>query len=254
MVIAANDETMRKTLKTQQGFWLFGKRQRHTKTSEVDTVENIIEYSTKLENIDAAKILRIHRYRDIEAVRKDVREAAERHALEALELLDVRFFYQRQKVIDLTADKLLIGEGTAFHCRAFEGILQESEEVVLFLLSTGKALDNRVQRYLANFEVLEALFLETAGWLAIEAVTRIFALHLRKEISPEGFGLTARMGPGYSYKVAGDKTSWDLLEQRQLFEQFKGCSLPIELLDSCAIWPKLSRSGLYGLVRKSQHK
>ncbi len=213
-------------------------------------MNDIIEYSTKLEKLDAAKILRIHRYRDIEAVRKDVREAAERHALEALDLLDIQIFYQRQKVIDLTADRLLIGKGTEFHCPAFEGILQESEEVVLFLLSTGVDLDSRVQNYLANFEVLEALFLETAGWLAIEAATRKFAFHLRKEISPDGFGLTARMGPGYSYKIDGEKTSWDLLEQHLLFEQFEGHSLPIKLLDSCAIWPKLSRSGMYGLVPK----
>ena len=56
-------------------------------------------------------------------------------------------------------------------------------------------LDQRVQDYLAKYEVLQAMFLETAGWLAIEAATRQFGIHLRRKLRPEGLGLSPRMGP-----------------------------------------------------------
>lgn len=210
----------------------------------------IRHYTPKLVSLDPSKLLRIYRYRDVSAVREDVRAAAERHAEEALQLLEPRFFYQRQPVAGLSNDRLVLACGTTFKCRAFGKILKDSKQVVPFVLSTGKPLDDRVQAYLAEFAVLEALFLETAGWLAIEAATRMFALHLHREIAPEGLVLSSRMGPGYGYKVGDAKVTWDLRDQRALFGLFDGCPLPVELLDSCAMYPKLSRSGLFGLLER----
>jgi len=38
-----------------------------------------------------------------------------------------------------------------------------------------------------------------------------------------------------------------LLEQKPLFELFSDTKLPVRLMESCAMYPKKSRSGLYGL-------
>jgi hypothetical protein len=214
----------------------------------------IRQYAPKLASLDAAKILRIHGYRDINLVRKDVRGAAERHAEEALKLLKLRFFYQKQPVAGLSNGQLVLGCGTKFECEAFGKILRNSEEVVPFLLSTGKPIDNQIQAYLADFGVLEALFLETAGWIAIEAATRMFALHLRRETTPDGLVLSTRMGPGYAYNLGNAKVTWDLRDQRKLFSLFDGYPLPVKLLDSCAMYPKLSRSGLFGLLRRPEER
>ena len=211
----------------------------------------IHQYAPKLASINAAKILRIHGYRDIGLVRQDVRVTAERHAEEACKLLELHIFYQRQPVVGLSNGRLALGDGTTFNCGAFDKFLKNSDEVVPFLLSTGKPIDNQIQTYLADFGVLEALFLETAGWIAIEAATRMFALHLRREIAPDGLVLSTRMGPGYTYDVGHAKVTWDLRDQRKLFGLFDGYSLPISLMDSCAMYPKLSRSGLFGLLSES---
>jgi len=212
----------------------------------------IRQYAPKLASLDPAKILRIHGYRDIDVVRKDVLGAAERHAEEALTLLELRFFYQRLHVSGLSDDQLALDGGMTFNCDAFGKILRNSKEVVPFLLSTGKPLDGRIQAYLADFNVLEALLLETAGWIAIEAATRMFALHLRREIAPAGLDLSTRMGPGYAYSLGARKVTWDLSDQRKLFNLFNGFPLPVTLLESCAMHPKLSRSGLYGLRPRSE--
>ncbi len=74
------------------------------------------------------------------------------------------------------------------------------------------------------------------------------SVYLGDLIKPEGLRLTRRMGPGYSYKINGDETMWSLEQQHQLFEVFDGEDLPVRLLESCAMMPKMSRSGLYGLV------
>ena len=89
---------------------------------------------------------------------------------------------------------------------------------------------------------------ETAGWLAIEDATRKFKVRLRGEALERGERITSRMGPGYSYKVAGRMHTWSLEEQRGLFALFEGAATPAQLMASCAMTPKLSRSGLYGLA------
>ena len=71
-------------------------------------------------------------------------------------------------------------------------------------------------------------------------------------VGPEGLRPTQRMGPGYSYKVDGGLEMWSLEDQRQLFEVFEGVDLPVRLLESCAMLPKMSRSGLYGLVKETE--
>ena len=108
-----------------------------------------------------------------------------------------------------------------------------------FILTLGEALDNEVGRMLEKGDMVEALFLETAGRLAIEQASRKLAVHLQAQIKKDGLCLTRRLGPGYN--------EWSLLEQKRLFQLFSGTELPVRLLESCAMFPKKSRSGLYGL-------
>jgi len=58
-----------------------------------------------------------------------------------------------------------------------------------------------------------------------------------------------RMAPGYSYRVENqeERVSWDLLEQEKLFGLFGKADLPVELMDSGAMLPRMSRSGIFGV-------
>ncbi len=75
--------------------------------------------------------------------------------------------------------------------------------------------------------------------MAVERATRSFAQHLWSEAQGEGCRLTRRLGPGYA--------DWAVDEQTALFGVFAGVALPVRLLESCAMIPKKSRSGVYGL-------
>jgi hypothetical protein len=99
-----------------------------------------------------------------------------------------------------------------------------------------------------RFDPLDALFLETSGWLGIEQATRQFRDYLRALVGPQGYRISCRMGPGYSYKIGDREVSWPLEDQQSLFKVFDGIDLPIRLLESCAMQPKLSRSAIFGLV------
>lgn len=203
------------------------------------------------------RVLKVHRYPDPAAVRPEIKAAAETWSARAVELMQAEIYYKRFPVRSCGPDALSIAGGapvkdTSFSCGAFGRYLAGSSEVVVFILSTGMALDEEVRARIDDFDLLEALFLETSGWLGIEAATAAFARHLRAEVAPEGLAITSRMGPGYSYRINGEQVSWSLEEQKQLFDLFADVNPPVELLESCAMMPKLSRSGLYGLVPVSE--
>ncbi len=108
-----------------------------------------------------------------------------------------------------------------------------------FVLTLGPAIDAETERLTAADEIVEALFLEMAGWLAVEQATKALAQHVSDRVRSERLGLTRRLGPGY--------VDWPLDEQAGLFALLAGAPLPVRLLESCAMIPKKSRSGLYGL-------
>jgi hypothetical protein len=189
--------------------------------------------------IPAAPILRLQGYRDASRIRPRVREIATRMATRAETLIAPETTYKRVGIQSCTPEALELETGTTFHSARFARVLAGCREVVVFVFTLGPDLDAEAERLAAEDEIVEALFLETAGWVAVEKATKAFALHLVSMLRDEGLAPTRRLGPGY--------VDWPLEEQPVLFDVLAGAPLPVRLLDSCAMIPKKSRSGLYGL-------
>ena len=216
--------------------------------------EKVSVFEPGTPSIDPLKMLRIHGYKDMDTVRPVIRKTAEAISKRAAMLMTPIVYFRRVPVVDCNANGIKLANGLAFENHAFNHYLLSAAEVVVVIITVGKGLDDEVIGCMDEdqFEPLEALFLETAGWLGIESVTRSFVSHLMQLVEPEGLRPTQRMGPGYSYKVDGGLEMWSLEDQRQLFEVFEGVDLPVQLLESCAMLPKMSRSGLYGLVKANE--
>lgn len=203
--------------------------------------------------IDPAHVLRVHKYRDPEKVRPIIREAAELAVSRAQDLSKPQARFVISAINHLTNCKLETEGGIVFNSPAFERHLGSSEYLLAFVMTLGPNLDNAVISLLEDeFEPLDALFLETVGWLTIERATKLFSRHLKEEFERQGWTLSLRMGPGYDYPSdKGDaRVSWDLWQQRELFQLFGTAPLPVSLSEVCAMHPKMSRSGVHGLNRK----
>ena len=103
----------------------------------------------------------------------------------------------------------------------------------------GKPFDKEAQALSSDGNVLDLLFLETAGWLGVEEATRLLVTRLRSWAKEHGYGLTRRFAPGYG--------AWPLTGQQSLFSLFQGIALSVQLLESCAMLPSMSRSGMWGI-------
>ena len=190
-------------------------------------------------SVPAEPLLRVQGYRNLEAVRDDVRAIAEGMAACATELLAVEALYRRLRIERRTDDTIRLEEGTVFHSEALRKALSGCDALIVFVLTLGPKLDAKTRALLQDSDVVEALFLETAGWIAIERATKALAGKLQAEAAEQGLSLGRRLAPGYA--------DWPLQEQSALFGLLAAAPLQVRLLESCAMAPKNSRSGVYGL-------
>jgi len=196
-------------------------------------------YNLKGSTIPLEKVLRIQGYRDLSAVRKDVRQIATTMTARATNLSAPIAIFRKVSIESCDQDSLRLGTGTSFNYSGFEPLLRNCDHVIPFILTLGGKIDEESLQLQEKGDIVEALFLETAGWIGIEQASRELAIYLQKKLKKDGLCLTRRFGPGYN--------EWNLLEQKSLFELFSDTDFPVELLESCAMLPKKSRSGLYGV-------
>jgi len=185
-------------------------------------------------------ILRFQRYRDLSKVAPAIREVAEEMVRTAEKLSAPSVVFLSREIDRIEPEALVIKEGPTFHGRFFAAHLREASELVCFVATLGPALDDRVTELAEGDDLLEALFLDTAGWLAIENALRALRKHLGATIRARGLRLSPRLGPGFM--------DWSLTEQQEFFSLFEGTSLPVLLSEHSVMTPKKSVSGLFGLA------
>ncbi len=215
---------------------------------EVPVEADLAFFAPQPAPVRVERILRIQGYSDLSVVRPAILNAATAMAALALELSTPSVAYRRVRVLGTRDGVLELVGRLRFHCKVFERTLRDCTEVIPFVLTVGHKLDARVIEFANSGELLDALLLETAGWLCIEDATRQFKFHLREESLARGYRITSRLGPGYSYKIGAETCTWSLEEQRPLFAAIGQAGLPVSLMSSCAMQPKMSRSGLFGLA------
>jgi hypothetical protein len=197
--------------------------------------------------IRTERLLRIMGYRDETKIRPAVLRNAGAVAEVAMQAISPTVHFRRAQITGRKAGVVEIDGDVTLTSEAFDKYLAACGEVVAFVLTLGRRFDQVEKNLVSTERMLEAVFLETAGWLAIEEGTRLFTQALTQQVEPEGLALSRRLAPGYSFRLGNGKVDWRLEDQKPLFELLKSASLPVELLDSCAMNPKMSRTGLFGL-------
>lgn len=192
-------------------------------------------------------MLKIMGYRSGAPIRPAVRRMAERIAELAASAIAPVVHHCRIGIEHCDEAGIRLADGTAFQGPVFAKHLAGCREAVALVMTLGMRFD-AVQKNLSDADnLLEAVFLETAGWVAIEETTRAFTQLVRKTALEEGLDLSRRLAPGYVFRVDNRKVDWPLEQQKEFFAIFKTIDLPVSLLESCAMMPKMSRTGFFGL-------
>jgi hypothetical protein len=186
-------------------------------------------------------ILRLQKYRRLEAVAPVVHERARQMAALAESLVEPRG-WMRQVSVDAVGPEgsVQLAGDLEFQSRGLARLMRGAAEAVLVVLTIGPALERRAQALIDSEELVEGLLLDTAGWAAIDALTRDLRGRLRAQARARSQRLTARMAPGFD--------DWGLEQQRVLFAAFGEGDLSVRLTEACVMLPRKSVSGVYGLV------
>lgn len=198
--------------------------------------------------VDPDRILRMQGYVDPGQVRPAIARAAAQMARIAEDKCRPRVAYRFHDLRAVDAQGLETRGGARLRSAAFESRLAGCTQVVPFVLTCGEPLGQAVVDLAEAGDLMEAVLLEAAGWLCVEDATRQFKDLLRRRVADQGGRITSRMGPGYAYRVGTRQVDWPLEDHPALFALLDGGPLPVTLMPSCAMFPKLSRSGLFGVA------
>ena len=198
--------------------------------------------------VSTQRILRIQGYVDAGKVRPAIARAAQEMGRLAQAKCEPLVAYRFHFIEVMDAEGLELRRGLRLRSAAFESRLVGCSEVVPFVLSCGEPLGQAVVDLAESGDLMEAVLLEAAGWLCVEDATRQFKDALRHEVEARGQRITSRMGPGYSYRLGRAEVDWPLENHPELFAALGEGPLPVRLMPSCAMFPKLSRSGLFGVA------
>ena len=189
--------------------------------------------------IRSEPMLRTQGYSRMEAVHPHVAGLAERIARRAEDLFEPGMWYRLLQLEHRAGGRLVFETGEVLPCQDLAQDLKDCTAVLVFILTMGEPFDKEARAFSSSGKVLDLLLLETAGWLAVEDATRFLVTRVRSWAKERGYGLTRRLAPGYG--------AWPLTGQRTLFSLLQGTALRVQLLESCAMVPSMSRSGMWGL-------
>ena len=192
-------------------------------------------------SVRAEQILRAH-YPDLAPVAAEVRATAAAMAVHALELAAPKGWLRQVPVRRIDDARVELGGRGMLTSAALSGVLKDSVAVQLFTVTLGPRLDERVTQLFDAKDGLEGLFLDTAGWVVVQSALGAVRRRLAARTRADGYRLTRRVGPGYQ--------DWPLEQQSIVVRALAGGEAldGIEVLESGAILPEKTLTGLYGLI------
>jgi len=211
-------------------------------------------WSSEPELADVKRLLGVHKYKDMSKVRPIILESALKAAEKAKAICKPDARFRVVRISKIGDDDIALVGGHNFSCSAFSHHLASCSHVLIFAITLGAELDDAVSDgFSEGNDPLGPLFLDTAGWITVESSTRRFVAEQKALLAKESFKMTLRLAPGYSFamKGKGNRTEWPLTDQKSLFDALECEDLPIELLESFAMLPKMSRSGMFGIRPKT---
>jgi len=191
-------------------------------------------------SVRAEQILRAH-YPDLGPVAAEVRATAAAMAAHALEVASPVAWQREVAIREVDGARVELDGGAILTSAALAAMLRGGSSVHLFLVTLGPRLDERVTELFNAMDGLEGLFLDTAGWVVVQSALSSVRRRLGERARADGYRVTRRVGPGY--------LDWALEEAPILVDTLAaGTDLTgIEVLESGAILPEKTLTGLYGL-------
>jgi hypothetical protein len=168
-----------------------------------------------------------------------IRDALDRAVRDALTLVDGRGIYQEfpasieELGITITSDM----QSSPFQL-PFPGYnhIKGIQAATFFVVTIGDELEKGVEKAFQQKEPLDAMFLDTAGSVAVEAIADQLSMIIADELSRKGMKSSVRFSPGYC--------NWKMELQSRMFQLLDTSQVGVRLTPSLLMIPQKSMSGV----------
>jgi len=155
---------------------------------------------------------------------------------ETLSVIHPRGIY-RIRPLPGPIDRIGVRKNASFTSKFLSRILRDSDSMVVFVITIGKEIDERIQ-YNITKNPSYGFILDYVAAAAAEEAAEILQQFIRETL-PDDKTVTYRYSPGYC--------DWPLSEQKQLFREIPHEKIGVNLSDSCLMSPQKSVSGVFGV-------
>ena len=168
---------------------------------------------------------------------------AELHRLilmEAAALVRPMAAWREVQILGVEGAEVFLAGGQKLTSRLLAKVAGKAERLILFAMTIGNAIDDRVADYSKAGNIMEAFTLDAAGTAFIASSSKVAIAQLNERYRADGMNITFPMGPGHSY--------WDGLEDmRTIFSFLDADQIGIRLTDSNLMLPRKSIAMVMGV-------
>ena len=156
-------------------------------------------------------------------------------------LIDPSYSYVIRDIGLVQGSSGVIGGSVIFQSEVVARLLEQCDEVAVFLVTIGNHLEETVRRLTEDRLMLQATVLDAIGSAAVEKVADLVQGRIGQMASIQGLSISRRFSPGYC--------DWDISQQRMVFRAMNGDCAGIHLTKECLMLPCKSISGIIGIGR-----
>lgn len=155
-------------------------------------------------------------------------------------LIRPRLIYRVEKIAENGKASVCLNGAVCFKSRKLSTALQDSEKIVCFVGTIGRAIERQVNKLMQDNHLAEAYVLDAMGSVVVEDMVERFQQHMEAKCKEESKTVTLRFSPGYC--------DWSITDQKKLFSVMDSEQIGVQLTDSCLMQPRKSISGVFGIA------
>jgi uncharacterized 2Fe-2S/4Fe-4S cluster protein (DUF4445 family) len=187
--------------------------------------------------IDEKTILRLLGYKDSEPDDEIVQNVREEIS-GCGDYISPFIAFNKLKISKVEEDRVTLENGVIFDGEFIAKKLQKCSHIIVGVSTIGRQLDERVKGAFDSGDYLKGMIIDHIGTTAVDYINKSFWNRMVEDIKNTNIGITSRLSPG--------DTSWNITEQRKIFQCLEEGDILVKLTESFMMIPFKSTSYVYG--------
>ncbi|MDP4178203.1 MAG: ASKHA domain-containing protein [Bacillota bacterium] len=188
-------------------------------------------------NIEESEILRLLGYKKNqydEEIIINIKEQIQNSKI----YLQPQIWFEKIEIDKIYKDKVILKNSTVLNGEYIADKLKSCEYIIVSISTLGFEIDAIIEAAFEAGDYLKGMIIDNIGVTALNYINKFFWNSLLNDIESSNIGITQRLSPGDG--------SWQIEEQKKIFDCFKDSDINVKLLNSFLMTPIKSSTIIYG--------